>query len=281
MPAPRPAWSGHLRLSLVSCPVQLYTATSREGDVHFRMINEETGNRIRMIPTDPETGPVERTDIVKGYEIEKDHYIIMTPDEIAAVRLETTETLDIERFVDVEEIDRLYWDEPYYMTPDGKMAAEAFGVIREAMAASGKIALGRLVMHQRERLMALEPRGKGLVAWRLRSRDDVRDPADFFADIPRTRADPKMIAIAGQIIAQQEGPFEPDTFVDRYEDALRELIAHKAKGRKITAPPPTAPAPALDLMEALRRSLGGAPGGRRGRDAEPRKAPRKPARRRA
>jgi DNA end-binding protein Ku len=255
--APRPTWQGHLRLSLVTCPVALYTATSPAGDVHFNMLHKDTHNRIRMVPTDPELGPVERSDLVKGYEYEKGHYVVVTQDEIEAVRLESTKTIDIERFVDDAEIDRLYWDSPYFLAPDGKLALEAYTVIREAMRRTGKVALGRVVMHQRERLMAIEPRDRGLIAWSLRSRDEVRDEADVFDDIPAHKADAGMIAIAEKIIAQQEGPFDPSDFNDRYEDALRDLIKEKQKGtgRKVTAAEP-ADTNVVDLMDALRRSLG-------------------------
>jgi len=220
----RPTWQGHLRLSLVTCPVALYSAISSRGDVHFNMLHKTTHNRIRMVPTDPETGPVDRADIVKGYEIEKGRYVVIGQDEIDAVRLESTRTIDIERFVDVDEIDRLYWNDPYFLAPDGKMAAEAFAVIREAMARQDRIALGRVVLHQRERLMAIETRGNGMLAYSLRAYDEVRSPADVFDVIPDAKADPRMVEIAEKIIDQQEGPFEPTTFVDRYEEALRALI---------------------------------------------------------
>ena len=256
--APRPTWQGHLRLSLVTCPVALYTATSPAGDVRFNMLHKDTHNRIRMVPTDPDLGPVERADLVKGYEYEKDSYIVVTQDEIASVRLESTRTIDIERFVDATDIDRLYWDSPYFLAPDGKLALEAYTVIREAMSRTGKIALGRVVMHQRERLLALEPRDNGLMAWSLRSHDEVRNPEDIFGDIPDQKPDAAMIAIAEKIIDQQEGPFEPSEFNDRYEDALRELIAEKqkGKGRKVKAAEPET-TNVVDLMDALRRSLGG------------------------
>ena len=272
--ATRPTWQGYLRLSLVSCPVGLYTATSRSADVHFNMLHKDTHNRIRMIPTDPELGPVERSDIVKGFEIEKDHYVVVTEDEIDNVRLETTRTIDIERFVDEADIDRLYWDDPYYLAPDGEMAVEAFTVIREAMDRAGKVALARVVMHQRERLLALEPRGKGILVYTLRTRDEVRDPKEVFGHIPSVKPDAAMIEIAAKIIEQQEGPFDPDEFTDRYEDALRKLIHEKQKahGRKITAPEPRE-AEVIDLMEALKRSLGEAGGARR----KPAKAPAKRA----
>ena len=253
----RPTWQGHLRLSLVTCPVALYTATSPKGDVHFNMLHKSTNNRIRMIPTDPETGPVERADIVKGYEVEKGRYVVVTQDEINSVKLESTRTIDIERFVDREDIDRLYWNDPYFLAPDGKMAAEAFSVIREAMSRQDRIAIGRLVLHQRERLLALEPRGEGMVAFSLRTKDEVRDPGQVFDQIPNVKADAKMIDIAERIIDQLEGPFDPTGFTDRYEEALKALIATKEKGKgrtvKVDEPKDT---DASDLMEQLRKSLG-------------------------
>jgi DNA end-binding protein Ku len=256
--APRPTWQGHLRLSLVTCPVALYTATNPGGEVRFNLLHPKTHNRIRMVATDPDLGPVERSDLVKGYEVEKDRYVIVTPEEIESVRLESTRTIDIERFVDVADIDRLYWDNPYFLVPDGKLAVEAYSVIRDAMAGAKRIALGRVVMHTRERLLAIEPRGKGLVAWSLRSYDEVRDPADLFDDIPAKKADPSMIAIARKIIEQQDGPFEPTDFKDRYEEALRDLIRRKEKGgkTKVAAALPE-DTNVVDLMEALRKSLGG------------------------
>ncbi|MFA5599368.1 MAG: Ku protein [Phenylobacterium sp.] len=254
--ATRPTWQGYLRLSLVSCPVALYTATSRTGDVSFNMLHKQTHNRIRMIPTDPETGPVERSDIVKGYEIEKGRYVVITDEEIKNVRLSTTKTLDIERFVDEDEIDRLYWNDPYFLAPDGEMAVEAYTVIREAMARSGKSALGRLVMHQRERLMALEPRDLGILAYSLRSNREVKNPADVFDDIPDVKPDKAMVDIATQIIKQQAGPFDPSKFNDRYEEALRALIKEKEKGHTVGVAEQPKEAEVIDLMEALRRSLG-------------------------
>jgi len=271
--ATRPTWQGYLRLSLVSCPVALYTATSRTSEVHFNMLHKDTHHRIRMIPTDPETGPVDRADIVKGYEIEKGHYVVVTDEEIKNVRLETTRTLDIERFVDESEIDRLYWNDPYFLTPDGDMAVEAFTVIREAMKKAGQVALGRLVMHQRERLMALEPRGKGIVAFSLRANREVRSAEEVFDRIPQAKPNPQMVEIATQIIRQQEGPFDPSQFNDRYEEALRALIKSKEKGRTVAAPAEPKEAEVVDLMEALKRSLG--KGGERRKPAA--KAAAKPA----
>jgi DNA end-binding protein Ku len=255
--ASRPTWQGHLRLSLVTCPVALYTATQTSGEVHFNLLHKDTHNRVRMIPTDPDLGPVERSDLVKGYEYEKDKYIVLSQDEIDEVRLESTRTIDIERFVEADGIDRLYWDNPYFLVPDGKLALEAFTVIREAMSRTGQLALGRVVMHQRERLLAIEPRDTGMVAWSLRSHQEVRAAADFFDEIPDKRPDAQMIAIAEKIIEQQQGPFDPSQFNDRYEDALRALIKEKqkGKGRKVTVTEPE-DTNVIDLMEALRNSLG-------------------------
>ncbi|MGA0606271.1 Ku protein [Phenylobacterium sp. VNQ135] len=268
--ATRPTWQGYLRLSLVSCPVALYTATSRQGEVHFNMLHKETMNRIKMIPTDPETGPVDRSEIVKGFEIEKGRYVVVTPEEIQNVKLETTRTLDIERFVDHDDIDRLYFNDPYFLVPDGDMAVEAFTVIREAMEKADRVALGRLVMHQRERLMALEPRDKGILAYTLRTKREVRDAQEIFDRIPDAKVNAQMVDIASRIIEQQEGAFDPSQFNDRYEDALRALIKEKEKGHTVTAPEQPKEAEVIDLMEALKRSLG--QGGGERRKAAPRAA---------
>jgi DNA end-binding protein Ku len=284
--AARPSWQGHLKLSLVTCPVAMYNAISPKGEVRFNLINPDTGNRIRMITVDAGTEePVERKNLVKGFEVSKGEYVTVTPDEIDSVRLESTKTIDIESFVPADEIDRLYWDNPYYLIPDGKMAAEPFAVICAALERSGKIAVGRLVMNQRERLVALEPREGGLVATTLRAAEEVRSLKDI-GDVPSVKADPEMIKIAQKIIEQKEEDFDPAKFEDRYEDALRELIAQKQKGKKIVhAAAPKAADNVIDLMEALQASL--KKGGARGKaEAKPRKtaaaAPKKaPAKKRA
>ena len=251
----RPAWQGSLRLSLVSCPVALYGATSRTADISFHLLNPETNNRIRMIPTDPDTGPVERADLVKGYEISKNHYVILSNEELQSVRLETTRTIDIERFVDEKDIDRLYWNDPYYLLPNDKSGVEAYTVIREALSQTGRIALGRVVMHTRERLVALEPRDKGIVAYTLRMGDEVIQPKAAFDDIPAARPSHQMIDIARKIIEQQEGAFEPEKFEDRYENALRDLIRRKERGEKLVTAEPVEESNVIDLMEALKKSL--------------------------
>lgn len=252
----RPVWSGNLRLSLVSCPVALYGAVSRRREISFHLINPATNNRIKMIPTDPDAGPVNRAELVKGYEYEKDHYAIVTQEELNAVRLETTDNLDIELFVDAAAIDRLFWNEPYYLLPDGESAVEAYSVIREALARTNRIALGRVVMHTRERLMAVEPVEHGLISYTLRMRDEVIDPMVAFEDLSEAEADPRMVDIAERIIEQSEGPFDTSKFKDRYEEALRDLVRRKQEGKstRIEASAPEK-SNVIDLMEALKRSL--------------------------
>ncbi|GAA0870361.1 Ku protein [Brevundimonas basaltis] len=260
--AARPTWQGHLKLSLVTCPVALYTATSSASHVSFNLINPETNNRIRMVPTDPETGPVERSDLVKGYEVSKDEYVLFDDEDFDKVRLESTRTISIDQFVDEADIDRLYWDSPFYVVPENGVGAEAFAVIRDAMRKAGKIAIGCLVLRGRERQIALEVRGKGLVAYSLRAHDEVRDAADYFDDIPEVKADKDMVEIATRIIGQKDAAFDPSQFKDRYDEALKAMIKAKQKGGKdlVEAPEPD-DTNVVDLMEALRASLKGAAGG--------------------
>lgn len=260
--AARPTWQGHLKLSLVTCPVALYTATSSASHVSFHLINPETNNRIRMVPTDPDTGPIERSDLVKGYEVSKDEYVLFDDEDFDKVRLESTRTIDIGQFVDEDDIDRLYWDSPFYVVPEKGVGAEAFAVIRDSMKAAGKIALGCLVLRNRERQIALEVRGKGLVAYTLRPHEEVRDAADYFDDIPTVKADKDMVDIATRIIAQKEAEFDPSEFRDRYDEALKEMIKTKQKGGKgmVEAPEPD-DTNVVDLMAALRASLKGSAGG--------------------
>jgi DNA end-binding protein Ku len=270
----RPTWHGHLKLSLVTCPVELYSATDSGGDVHFHLINPKTNNRIKMITTDPETGPVERKDLVKGYEISKGEYVLLTDEEIQAVRLESTRTIDIERFVPANDIDRLYLEHPYYLAPDGKLAQEAFGVICAAMKKSGKIALGRIVLATRERILALEPRGKGILAYTIRADADVRKPDEIFRSISSTKPDRAMISIAEKIIRQREGAFDPSRFVDHYEEALKALIEQKKEGHKVVAPSEPEDTNVVDLMSVLRASLE-----KKGMGRAPKPSKSKPAKR--
>jgi DNA end-binding protein Ku len=228
----RPTWEGHLRLSLVTCPVALYTAVERSADVHFNLINPKTNNRIRMQTVDAGTGKaVDRAGLVHGFAVSKNKYVLLDKEELEAVKLESTRIIDIEAFVDADGIDRIYWDQPYYLSPDGKTGIEAFAVIQAAMAKQNKVALGRLVLHQREHVCALEPRGTGVLLTTLRSHDEIRDSGEIFdRHLPKPGAG--MLDIAEKIIEKQEAKFDPAKFKDRYEDALRELIARKKKGSR-------------------------------------------------
>jgi DNA end-binding protein Ku len=259
----RPTWEGHLRLSLVTCPVALYTAVERSADVHFNLINPKTHNRIRMQTVDAGTGKaVDRSDLVRGFAVSKNKYVLLDKQELDAVKLESTRIIDIEAFVDADSIDRIYWDQPYYLAPDGKTGIEAFAVIQAAMAKQKKVALGRLVLHQREHVCALEPRGTGVLLTTLRSHDEIRDSGEIFdRHLPKPGAG--MLDIAEKIIEKQEAKFDPAKFKDRYEDALRELIARKKKGQPVvSAEPEEKEDKVVDLMEALRRSLKGGGGSR-------------------
>jgi DNA end-binding protein Ku len=259
----RPAWEGHLRLSLVTCPVALYTATERSADIHFNLINPKTHNRIHMQTVDAGTGePVDRSELVRGFPVAKNKYVLFDKEDLDAVKLESTRIVDIEHFVDADEIDRIYWDEPYYLAPSGKTGIEAFSVIRAAMEKQNKVALGRLVLHQRERVCALEPRDSGILLTTLRTHDEIRSSdAVFDRSLPRPEAG--MLEIAEKIIEQQAAAFDPSKFRDRYEEALRDLIERKAKGEPLVAAEPEEPeGKVVVLMEALRRSLKGDGAGR-------------------
>lgn len=262
--AARPIWQGHLKLSLVTCPVALYTATSSASDVRFHLINPDTHNRIRMVPTDPDAGPVERSHLVRGYEVSKDEYVLFDDADFDKVRLDSTKTISIDKFVDESDIDRLYWDDPFFVVPEKGAGVEAFAVIRDAMQKQGKVALGQLVLRGKERQLALEVRGKGLVAYTLRAHDEVRDADDYFDDIPKVKADADMVEIAARIIAQKEADFDPTAFKDRYDDALRDMIKAKTKGGKglvdVAEPDDTN---VIDLMAALKNSLKGSASGAR------------------
>ena len=260
----RPTWEGHLRLSLVTCPVALYSATERTADIHFNMINPRTNNRIRLQTVDAGTGkPVDRSDLVRGFEVSKNKYILLEKEELDAVKLESTRIIDIEEFVDADTIDRIYWDEPYYLAPAGRTGIEAFAVIQAAMAKQNKVALGRVVLHTRERVCALEPRDTGMLLTTLRSHDEIRSSSAIF-DKSLPKPEKGMLEIAEKIIEQQHAAFDPTEFKDRYEDALRDLIARKKKGKVVAAEEePEDDGKVVDLMEALKKSLKGAGGKKR------------------
>jgi DNA end-binding protein Ku len=254
----RPSWEGHLRLSLVTCPVELYAATTKSRDISFHMIHKKTHNRIKMVPHDPELGEVKRSDLTRGFEFAKNKYILVSNDDIASVRIPSNKTIDIERFVDLDSIDRIYWDTPYFLVPQGETGIDAFVIIRKAMEESKKVALARVVMHTRERIVALEPRGKGILLTTLHSADEVRDETDYFDKIESGRADKKMLEIAEKIIDQQAADFDPTEFTDRYEEALRDLIEEKKKGHEpVHAEEPDKADNVIDLMDALKKSLKG------------------------
>ena len=255
--APRAYWKGYLRLSLVSCPIELYPASSSREKIHFNQINKNTGHRIRMRKVDAETGKdVDNDDIVKGYKVDADQYVEITPDELKAVQIESSRTIDIEQFVPRKEIDDLYVADPYYVVPDGDVGAQAFAVIREAIKKEGMVALGRVVFSTREHVIGLEPRGKGLFAFTLRYPYEVRKDKDFFGEIPDEKTPKEMIDLATHIIEQKVAHFRPETFEDRYETALSDLIRKKMAGERIRPAKQKAPSNVINLMDALKRSVG-------------------------
>ena len=253
--APRSTWKGHLKLSLVSCPVRLYTATSRSEKVAFNLLHKDTHNRVQMKPHDPELGAVERSDLVKGYQYEKDQYVVFTEEDFDKVQIESSKAIVIERFVDASEVDPMYFETPYYLAPDGAVAEETYRVIQQAMQEKQKVALSRVVMSNRERLIALMCRDKGLLMMTLRTADEVRDGAEYFTDITDEEPEPEMLELAERLIEQKSGKFDPSEFQDRYQDAVIEMVKAKVKGQE----PVLAKAPergkVINLMDALKRSL--------------------------
>lgn len=255
--AARAYWKGYLRLSLVSCPIQLFPATSERDKVSFNQINKDTGNRIRYRKVDDGTGEEVSSDqIIKGYEVGKGQYLEVTEDELAAIALESTKTIDINEFVPKTEIDERYLIRPYYIAPDGKVGQDAFIVIRNVIEQMKMVAIGRIVLTSREHVIAMEPRGKGLMGTLLRYPYEVRDEKEYFGDIADMKLGKDMMDLAKHIVESKRGHFEPDKFEDHYESALRDLIEKKSKGVKIEAPKEqAAPSKVIDLMDALRRSL--------------------------
>jgi len=251
-------WQGHLRLSLVTCPVALFKATSTKSGVSFNLINPKTGSRIVQVVKDPTTGEeLDRKTLVKGFEVSKNQYVLIDPDELKALRTESTHLLDLERFVDAATIDRIYWDEPYYLAPSEPAGVEAFAVILEAMRERNRIGIGKLVLNMRERVCALEPRGNVILLTTLRTHEDIVAASGIGVMTGVPTPDRGMLEIAGKIMEQKEGDFDPQAFRDRYEDAVRDLIARKKEGRELVTAPPVekGDGKVIDLMEALRRSL--------------------------
>jgi DNA end-binding protein Ku len=272
--APRAYWKGYLKLSLVSCPISLFPASSDREKVSFHQLNKKTGNRIKYRKVDAETGDdVESSDIIKGYEVGKGEYLELDPEELEAVAIESKRVIEIDSFVAKDEIDELYLNNPYYIVPDGEVGQQAFAVIREAIKQEGMVALAKVVFTSREHVIALESRGKGLLGVTLRYPYEVRKEEDYFEDIPNEKVPKDMLDLAKHIVETKAGHFEPDKFEDRYEDALKELLRKKQGGEKIERPKERAPSNVVNLMDALRRSVETEKGGG--------EEPRKPARRAA
>ena len=257
--APRANWKGFLRLSLVTCPVALYPATSDSEKISFNQINKNTGHRIKYTRVDAETGEeVPSEDIVKGFKVDTDTYVEVTKEELENVALESTRTIDIDEFVQREEIDPRYIIRPYYLRPNGKVGHDAFAVIRETIREMNMVAIGRVVLTNREHIIALEPLDKGLMGTLLRYPHEVRAEGEYFDEIQDVKVTKDMLDLAKHIVNQKAGQFEPEKFEDQYETALIDLINQKRAGKPIMPKKRPRGENVVDLMEALRRSVGGA-----------------------
>ncbi|MEY9524428.1 DNA end-binding protein Ku [Bradyrhizobium japonicum] len=255
--APRANWKGFLRLSLVTCPVALYPATSESEKISFNQLNRETGHRVKYLKVDADTGDeVQNEDIVKGYEFEKGQYIEVSKEELEEIALESTRTIEIDEFVNKSDIDPRYLIRPYYIRPDGKVGHDAFAVIRETIREMDKVAIGRVVLTNREHIIALEPMDKGLVGTLLRYPYEVRSEQEYFDEIQEVKVTKDMLDLAKHIVNQKAGRFDPEKFEDHYESALIDLINQKRAGKPITPKSKPAEGNVVDLMEALRRSVG-------------------------
>jgi len=254
--APRAYWKGFLRLSLVSCPIQLFPATSEREKISFNQINIETGNRIRYRKTDEETGEeVEAANIVRGYQIDRGEYIKITDAELESIALESKKTIEIDEFVPKSEIDQLYNVRPYYIAPDDDAGQEAFVVIRSVIEKMNMVAIGRVVLSTREHVIAMEPRGKGIMGTLLRYPYEVRDESEYFDEIKDIKIGKDMMELAEHIVRTKSGHFRPEKFEDQYEAALREIIEKKSKGIRIEAPSERPATKVINLMDALRQSV--------------------------
>jgi len=257
--ATRAYWKGYLKLSLVTCPIALYPASSGAEKTHFHQINRRTGHRLRQQMVDEVTGKVvDKRDKSRGYEISKGKYVEIEPDEIKAIKVESTHSLDIDRFVPVEEIDRRYFDRPYYILPDGKAGEEAFAVIRDAMQDKGRAALAKIVLTNREHVMAIEPFGKIMLGTILRYDYEVRDEKGLARSVATPKIPKEMLSLASHILDSKAGHFEPSEFKDEFETQLKKLVKRKAAGKPIEYEEPLErPSNVVDLMETLRRSVEG------------------------
>jgi len=274
MASPRPIWRGHLRLALVSCPIALYSVVRGSSGLHFHLINPKTGHRIRMISQDAETDDeVSRGDLLKGYEFEKDRYLLLDDDDFEQARIDSSITLTIGKFVDVASIEPIFFDTSYYLAPDGEAGQDVFVVLRDAIRKSRVAALSRVVIARRERAVAIIPSGTGLVCHTLHEPNDLWDAAPMFEPVDNVKPEADMVALATQLIERQNGKFQPDDTEDRYEARLREVIDAKLKGEGIVPEQQSEPGQGnvIDLMAALKASL----------DQKAPPAPKKRARKRA
>jgi DNA end-binding protein Ku len=254
--APRANWKGFLRLSLVTCPVALYPATSDVEKISFNQINKKTGHRIKYAKVDADTGEeVSSDDIIKGYKVDTDTYIEVSKDELENIALESTRTIDIDEFVPKPSIDPRYLIRPYYLVPDGKVGHDAFAVIRETIRNMDMVAIGRVVLTSREHIIGLEPLGKGLMGTLLRYPYEVRDEKEYFDDIQDVKVTKDMLDLAKHIVNQKAGEFEPQNFEDHYEEALTELINAKRQGKTLGRKPRPSGENVVDLMDALKKSI--------------------------
>ena len=279
--APRAYWKGYLKLSLVSCPIALFPASSEREKISFHQLHKQTGNRIKYRKVDAETGDeVESADIIKGYEVGKGEYLEIEPEELEAIAIESKRTIEIDEFVPRKEIDELYFNNPYYIVPDGEVGQQAFAVIREAIRQEGMVAIGKVVFTSREHIIALEARDKGLLGVTLRYPYEVRKEADYFDDIPDEKLPKDMLDLAKHIVDSKKATWKPERFEDQYEDALKELLKKKQSGQKIEAPRDREPSKVVNLMDALRRSVETerAGGERRKPTARDHRAPKKAGR---
>ncbi len=252
--APRAYWKGYLKLALVSCPVKLYTATTSANKISFNQLHKDTKNRVQMRYHDPELGEVERADLVKGYQFEKDKYVVIDKEELDAIQIESNKTIDIEGFVDAGEIDDLYLDSPYFMGPDGPVAEETYAIVKEALARTGKVGIARVVLSGRERVIAISPYGEGMVITTLRNKKEVRDASHYFEDLDVEMSD-ELLQMAEMIISQKSMAFDPDMFEDRYEVALMELVKSKIAGKEPVISKAPEQGKVVNLMDALKASL--------------------------
>ena len=267
--APRAYWKGYLKLSLVSCPIALFPATSEREKISFHQINKETGNRIRYKKVDADSGDeVDNSAIVKGYEIAKGEYIELEPEELEAVAIESKRIIDIDEFVPKSEIDELYLRDPYYIVPDGDVGQQAFAVIREAIRQEGMVALAKVVFTSREHIIALEARGKGMVGVTLRYPYEVRAEDEYFDTVEDEKIPKDMLDLAVHIVNTKTGHFKPEQFKDQYEDALKDLLRKKQKGEKIERTKESAPSNVINLMDALRQSVKSGGGRSAGKSAD-------------